>query len=532
MSAPVAATGPETIVPVRRPFWERFDDGMMALSLANLCFISAWFPPLYDPSFAYFSKIRVARMTVLALGTNLLALALLIWLALVVLRRLNNKWLDLAGHYLFLCLLLLPVNFIRGTLLGITYLRLLEYLRHPVVLAGGLGCAGLLIWQHRRVSRLIAIALGVLSPFAIFILVKLALLGFNVGVMADPTKQGLLQSPVAVAPDMPRVVWIIFDESDYRLMFDDRPAWLQLPEFDRLRRESVWAANALPPGGRTLVSMPALISGQRISVGPIRDPSDLRLTLTRSGQVTNWSGLGSVFSSAQELGANTALVGWYHPYSRVLRHGINYCSWFPFPTFGTAYPQGYGITMRRQIASLFKGPDIRSLFVDVCRASLAEAVSVITNRDFGLTLLHLPPPHPPGIYLPEKHQLTSQPMPVATGYLNNLALADQCLGTLRRALDEAGLTERTWLIVSSDHSWRDSRIYDGRWSPRVPFFIKSPHESQSITYPETFDTVLTHDLILAILRKEIDGSASAVSWLDAHKSATDTSAPARPAPGD
>jgi hypothetical protein len=79
--------------------------------------------------------------------------------------------------------------------------------------------------------------------------------------------------------------------------------------------------------------------------------------------------------------------------------------------------------------------------------------------------------------------------------------------------------------VSTDHSWRDSRVYDGRRDLRVPFCIKSPRENKSITYPGAFNTVLTHDLILAILRREIDSSASAVSWLDAHKSDANTSAP-------
>jgi hypothetical protein len=114
------------------------------------------------------------------------------------------------------------------------------------------------------------------------------------------------------------VVWIIFDETDQRLAFEQRPAGLDLPEFDRLRHESLCATNAYAPGDSTAYSMPALTIGQRVSAVSVKRASDLALTLEDSGKVVLWSKAPSVFSAARELSVNTGLVGWYHPYNRVL----------------------------------------------------------------------------------------------------------------------------------------------------------------------------------------------------------------------
>ena len=54
--------------------------------------------------------------------------------------------------------------------------------------------------------------------------------------------------PGPVHEGQPRVVWIIFDEADYRMIFEQRPASLEMPEFDRLREESLSANNAISPG--------------------------------------------------------------------------------------------------------------------------------------------------------------------------------------------------------------------------------------------------------------------------------------------
>ena len=144
------------------------------------------------------------------------------------------------------------------------------------------------------------------------------------------------------------------------------------------------------------------------------------------------------------------------------------------------------------------------------------------NFWFGLILLHLPPPHTPGAYLPDPDRFTIRGLPGVASYFNNLALADRWLGKLRQAMQDAGRWDKMWVILSADHSWRTSTIYDGRRDLRVPFLIKSPGSERSVTYPREFNTVVTHDLILAALRGEISDQQQTVAWLDANAIAQPT----------
>ena len=144
----------------------------------------------------------------------------------------------------------------------------------------------------------------------------------------------------------------------------------------------------------------------------------------------------------------------------------------------------------------------------------AESLSLATNKVYGLTLLHLPPPHTPGVYLPGKDQFTFWGMPKSVGYLRNLALADKELGQIRRAMETSGQWDKTWLIVSTDHALGGGLF--GSYDMRVPFIVKPPGATDPITYSPQFNTVVTHDLILAILRGEITGQRELASWLDKH----------------
>jgi hypothetical protein len=85
-------------------------------------------------------------------------------------------------------------------------------------------------------------------------------------------------------------------------------------------------------------------------------------------------------------------------------------------------------------------------------------------------------------------------------------------------MEAAGEWDKTWVIVSADHSWRTSKPYDGKRDLRVPFMVKPPGTSLPETYSSQFNTVLTHDLILAILRGEITNEQNVVNWLDTHRS--------------
>jgi hypothetical protein len=510
-------------IPLPHPIKRKMKDGMVALTMATWCFVRPWAHLLLGGR-DYFNGPPVLPVELLALAANILGVALLIFLGIGIWRRFRTGVAPLVLDLCFLSLLVFPADFIRVQVLGQTNFQLAGLLKQPVLMLSILVVLIFLIWKHRLVARIVAMVIVVTLPVALLIMARIILVCLNL--------MTLTRCPYSVPPppllpvreDQPRVVWIIFDETDYRVLFEKRPANVLLPEFDLLRKEALSPDHAYPPSDTTILSMPILITGQRISAVK-KNGCDLDLTLADSGAIVEWSALPSVFSQARELGVNTALVGWYHPYARMLGGSLNYCSWYPFPFYEPARSTTFGGAMEQQIVALLEPICVRQVFINICKDSLADAVAVVANPNYGLILLHLPPPHGPGVYLPERNGFTCLGIALPDSYFNNLMLADHELGALRRAMETSGQWDKSWVILSADHSWRKSQSYDGIRDYRVPFLVKSPGVSESIAYSHQFNTaVMTHDLILAILRGEVTNQASAATLLDRGK-------PDMPVPG-
>jgi hypothetical protein len=62
-----------------------------------------------------------------------------------------------------------------------------------------------------------------------------------------------------------RVIWIIFDELDNRILTSARPAGLQLPEFDRLASQALRGSHVRSPAHDTIVAIPSLLLGKIVA---------------------------------------------------------------------------------------------------------------------------------------------------------------------------------------------------------------------------------------------------------------------------
>src|SRR5262249_53905989 len=121
-------------------------------------------------------------------------------------------------------------------------------------------------------------------------------------------------APALALKKSPRVLWLLFDEMDQRLAFSKRPPTLSLPEFDRLRGQSLYPPTASPPADSTPVSMPAMLTGKLLSKTELVNQSKLMITIADSDKTISWSSQPNLFSQAREAGFNTTLIGWYIPY--------------------------------------------------------------------------------------------------------------------------------------------------------------------------------------------------------------------------
>lgn len=334
-------------------------------------------------------------------------------------------------------------------------------------------------------------------------------------------KDGPTAKPLPPAPRQVRFVWIIFDELSQAIAFEKRPAGLVLPQLDRLRSESFYSSSAESPSRSTDTAMPSLILGEQVETATPEGPETLRLRLRGHSQEIAWSDVPNVFDSARKLGFNTALIGWFHPYGRLLNRSLTKCAWIAGwlasgveePTEPQPLPDAMWNRARLQVATLplvghlpgfFPGIYHRRAKIERYSYLLDCAREAVADPAIGLVLIHLPIPHPPAIYNQSSGQITADGR---IGYLDNVALADRTLGMLRQSLEQAGLWDRTAVLVSADHGWRPA-LWRGtpEWTAGeeaashsdtygVPFLLKLPSQKAGFVYQKRFNTIITRRVI-------------------------------------
>jgi hypothetical protein len=535
---------------------QRFKDFALCFSVANLCYFRSWtaLEEIHRSVSDYFAQQRSSVELELLTVVNALLLTGILWLLLLIVGDSRSRLIRYtAGAFLTLAFGTAGIQF------GYCVLQQSPRLARTILSPA---CAPWLISLALAALPVIVVgwfqtAARVASAIAMFMFPKTVM---NVLLVAwwaiiTPPPQAYASRPApgtalgTQAGGSPRLVWIIFDELDQRLAFVERPEGVDLGEFDRLRSQSLFATAARSPAMHTLLSLPSLVTGRTVVKADPGGISELMLWYQGAPSAVPWSSQPNLFREARGAGLRVGLLGWYHPYCRVLGADLDSCAWFPVtdiaPAFRwKAWTERFGIlgALGRQFSREFalgevlSGPEAgygtslpeRLSSLEDKTEELAEirrrALELVGDFRFQLVFLHLPIPHPPALYDPRTKRFTGKP---GHGYSDNLQGADQILGDLRRAMEHAGLWDRSAVLISSDHPLRgpeygagltedDKRLIRGKLSPFVPFLLKLPDQQRTVTFSPGFNTVVSRGLLESILRGAIAGPEQAVEWLSAH----------------
>jgi len=503
-----------------------FRDLAIGISLANLSYLRIWSETLtYRNSDAFFMAHPPTPLTFFSAIMGVVLLGTVLALAAGWARRAGGQWMVWASRA-FLVSLALPLNALRSVLS--VHVPQLYWLRSPLfaligakgvlALAVVLAVTGLLAayFLYRPLTRIAVGAMRVLFPFAV-VTIGQGLWGTMQYNPAPFVAQAAAQ-PLATGKPQ-RVIWMLFDEMDQNLAFDMRDRNVAMPEFDRLRKESLYAAQAYPPGPETPVSMPSYISGRRVKSVDVLGPSTLRLHYMGSQETVDWKEAPNLFRKAGEAGFNGAIIGWFHPYCRVMGSAVVNCQWWEMAMQYNSMSESLPGLMIDQARSLVEttlfSPFGQSLsskshvatYHKILEASLRDAV----NRDLGLVLAHFPTPHAPHIFDRKTGQFTRKNSS-EQGYWDSLVLADRTLGAMRAAMEKAGVWDSSAVLVTSDHSNRTPLV--DKADTRIPFLLKPAGSKEGLEYGEAFNTVLAHDLMLAMLNGQVVTVRQAAEWLN------------------
>jgi len=317
------------------------------------------------------------------------------------------------------------------------------------------------------------------------------------------------------APGGGRIVWLLFDELSYNQAFDHRYAGLAMPAFDRLKSESISFSDIKPAGYYTERVIPSFFLGHVVENLASNLDGEPRVTLAGQKGWHAFNANETLFADARRLGWTTGLVGWYNPYCRILGETLNYCFWRMGngQWNGTSRDQS---VLKNAMAPFMEMvgswqskpgfPQEEKHAADL-GAVVSQAQALIRDQSIGFVFIHLPVPHPPGIYDRRAgHERASGT------YIDNLALADHVLEELMGTLGTTASAAKTTVIVCSDHSWRlslwrptpqwtqeEEVASRGRFDPRPVLMIHLPGERTERDIKGPFDDIRLHDIIESML---------------------------------
>jgi Sulfatase len=523
---------------------------LTALSLSNLCFIAAWRYALSPPVNGYHFTEPSMWRNLVALMLDVLLLATLFWASYALARYWDKALVLVRGA--FLLVVFAALDGVRLEFYGPLTVRALKAGVVKTAFIALLVIASLLIVfvLVRRSRQVISIAQAIvliLSPFVLVTFSQAIWPLFRTHSAKAAAKSQSLADAGSNTRPATRVLWVIFDEFDYHAAFAARPSSVALPELDRLRAESIVATNAYPPARWTMWSMPALITGRFVSDARPSSYNELMLTFDGASEPVGWSTQPNVFSRTREIGGSTAVLGWYHPYCRVIGGDLTRCL-FTMIAFNEAEIRSQRLSrtmieyfrmikfaapvvpeaLSQYIDSEYTEHNKRLEYVKSMKLIGQESVAMVADGSLSLTLIHFPAPHSPYWYDRRKDDFS-----LADGhtYLDNLELVDRTFGEMRRAMEQAGLWDDTVVFVSADHWWRfEDTPKEHSWTEeerpiisqgedhRVPFILKLKRQREGGVYDPSFNTVLSQGLILALLQGELSTPPDVAAWLDRHRS--------------
>ena len=396
--------------------------------------------------------------------------------------------------------------------------------------------SGMLAYLLPRIAqpavRAVSLGISALAFSALWIVPQLLYIA-----LARPSAQGATTIPPpapAARGSSSRIIWILFDELSYAQTFEHQAAGMKLPNLAMLRSESVSFSDLRPTGFSTDRIIPSLFLCRHIEQIRSTVAGDLWYKEKDQSRWLVYDANATLFALSQQNGWTTGVDGWFNPYCHILAATLNTCSWEPTPDLPM---ESYGASEEKSVlanaavlpnALLAKLTSRRPIplyaHIQEYRNVMARTHALIENNQIRFVFLHLPVPHPPGIYDRQHHTLR----PGGT-YLDNLVLADDTLGALLQEINATPSASRTTVIVSSDHSWRiplwrpapdwsaeEERASGGRFDDRPVLLIHFPGQNSGNDVNTPLSELLEHDIIADMLRGKINNSEDLAAFLSEH----------------
>ena len=403
----------------------------------------------------------------------------------------------------------------------------------------------------KRFESIVASATTILiftSLFGAFMLCQLAFSAWQVSGLMSKLP---LHARAAATIQPHRIIWIVLDELSYDQAYEHRFPGLKLPAFDALASNATVFTQARPFNVYTEIVLPGLLAGKPFDQIRALSKTELSVHNLATGKWQTFQQHDTVLQDALNAGYSTAVAGWYNPYCRIIPSVADSCYWAfryainlmvdnksllsnmlgPMKLLTWMVLNVAPSKVRLYLMDRLHIPErkeyITQLHIEDYVDLSAHAHSLLRDKSYSFVLLHLPVPHPWGIY----DRRTGKFIITGSSYVNNLALADKCLAGIRQTLEQTGQWDSSTVVVMGDHSWRTKQIWylpkinyawskedelashGGQYDPRPGYIVKLPGQTTGTRIDTPYRTVNTRTLFDAIMAHKINNSDELSSWV-------------------
>ncbi|QDV32512.1 sulfatase-like hydrolase/transferase [Tautonia plasticadhaerens] len=318
----------------------------------------------------------------------------------------------------------------------------------------------------------------------------------------------------------------VFDGLSYERMTQDGEI---RPEFGNLRdlaSRSLVFRRAESPASTTLFSMAGIIHQEETGRTFSQDRQEGRHHPTAPW--TRAASSPSLFELARHQDYQTALVGYYLPYRKLLGDALDYCVSQPVLRKGDRLIEKMALVCVRNLQygtdpisprlyyKLIRPINSRHWY-DVNQDVLDETLGVLDQAPSNTLLLsHFPIPHRPYVFKPDGTYFghadagydtlgPSQP----EGYERSLLYVDQIVGQLTQRLRDADRFDDATIVITADHGAHFLGVQDTD-DRHVPLIIKLPGQGSS----HMIDEPMANYRIRPIIERALRGDASPEAVLE------------------
>ena len=390
-----------------------------------------------------------------------------------------------------------------------------------------------------QMQHLLATLLGFAALSGLFILSQLLWFAWHAWLFNIPHPLHQSQMRSSIHHPKTRVIWVLLDELSYQQVYEQRFPGLKLEAFDQLAAQSTVFTHVIPAASFTEIAVPSMMAG--IPVDRVSSSSSGLLSL-HNARTNRWQAFDphqTIFQDALNTGYSTGVAGWYNPYCRILPSVLDRCFWTDGVFVGLYAGQPLGKVLLAPslrfydgAKSLFRGRIRGERYADLdARLHIADlkdvsraADQLLEDPSINFIFLHLPVPHPGGIYDRTTASFTIH----NSSYIDNLALADKSFAHLRHLLEQNGTWDSSAIVVMGDHSWRTTLLWSdsfvwtpedqaashgGQFDDRPAYIVKLPNQQNPARIDDRFDAVRTRALLDGIITNSIKTPEDLAAWV-------------------